>query len=135
MTGLRILLTGSREFHDRVAIRDALGAMVAKFSRGDGAWSCSDITLVHGGARGADTIAEAVATAWGWTIERHPCTNEDWAAQGRSAGPRRNARMVALGADVCVAFPLGEARGTRNCMGLAEAAGIPVINYGEELAA
>ena len=37
--------------------------------------------------------------------------------------------MVDLGADVCLAFPLGESRGTRDCMRRASEAGIPVIDY------
>lgn len=42
------------------------------------------------------------------------------------AGPRRNARMVGLGADLMIAAPLGRSYGTRGCMRLARAAGIPV---------
>lgn len=42
------------------------------------------------------------------------------------AGPRRNAGAVALGADLCLAAPHGASYGTRGCMRLARAAGIPV---------
>jgi hypothetical protein len=35
--------------------------------------------------------------------------------------------MVSLGATLCIAFPLGASEGTRGCMRLAEAAGIPVL--------
>lgn len=89
--------------------------------------------LVHGGARGADTIAaQEFVELFGLrgTVEVHEA---EWVTYGRYAGPRRNAEMVALGADVCLAFPLGASHGTRGCMALAEAAGIPVLNYGDEL--
>jgi hypothetical protein len=39
--------------------------------------------------------------------------------------------MVSLGADVCLAFPLGASPGTRGCMNIAERAGIHVINKGD----
>lgn len=81
---------------------------------------------MHGGARGADTLASVEAKQWGFNVEVHPA---DWRSHGKAAGHRRNAEMVKLGADVCLAFPLGESRGTRGCMRLAEAAGIPVKVY------
>lgn len=60
--------------------------------------------------------------------EAHPA---DWGKHGKAAGPIRNQQMVDLGADVVLAFPLGESRGTRHCMAAAEKAGIPVISYGD----
>lgn len=42
------------------------------------------------------------------------------------AGPRRNAEMAALGADFCLAFPLGKSYGTWNCVNECKKAGIPV---------
>ena len=91
-----------------------------------GAWPFP--VVVHGAARGADSHADHAAMNWGWTPERHPA---DWDRYGKSAGHRRNAHMISLGADVCLAFPLGESVGTRGCMQLAEAAGIPVVNLGD----
>lgn len=132
MSGLRILVTGSRSWQDRATIKDALLKAAEEYTPDDGAWANRDITVVHGNARGADTIAHLVAVALGWAVEPHPCTDADWAVFGKSAGHRRNGRMVSLGADVCLAFPIGESRGTRGCMELAKKAGIPVINYGEE---
>lgn len=48
------------------------------------------------------------------------------------AGLVRNQLMVDLGADICLAFPLPGSRGTWDCMGRAEAAGIKVINLGSK---
>ena len=118
---LRILITGSREWTDRATIRRALveaGHRSGVHPR--------DTVVVHGGARGADTIADEVADAFGCQVEVHPA---DWDRYGKAAGHRRNAEMVALGADVVLAFPLGASPGTRGCMKLAENAGIPVRVY------
>ena len=65
----------------------------------------------------------------------------NWDVEGRSAGPKRNSRMVkaaaalaeALGVElVCHAWPLGESRGTRDCMRKAEAAGARVVVHTKE---
>ena len=113
---LRILVTGSRDWSDVNAVATALGYA----STG---WSPSSVTVVHGACpTGADAIADEWGTGFGFTVERHPA---DW-SQGKKAGPLRNQAMVDLGADICLAFPLGESRGTRDCMKRASAAGIPV---------
>jgi YspA, cpYpsA-related SLOG family len=110
----RILVTGSREWTDKQTIHRAL------FDHGR--WGD---TLVSGSCpTGADRIAEDYWRAFG-PIERHPAK---W-SEGKSAGPRRNQEMVDLGADICLAFPLPESRGTRHCMEAANRAGIPVRVY------
>lgn len=55
-----------------------------------------------------------------------------WATLGSSAGPERNRRMVALGADLCLAYAMGTSKGTRGCARLAVKAEIPtlVTEYG-----
>jgi hypothetical protein len=123
----RVLVTGSREWTDYDAVADALNLelMVAEFLG-------EDMVVVHGKARrGADPMADRWARAAGPRVqpEEHPA---EWDLYGKSAGHRRNAVMVARGADVCLAFPLGESRGTRGCMKLAEKAGIQVVNHGSE---
>ena len=109
----RVLVTGSRDWLDRGAVERAL--VTAQLAAG------GTPTLVSGNARGADLIAEGIAESLGWPVERHPA---DWARFGNAAGPRRNAEMVALGADVCLAFIRNRSRGASHTAGLAEAAGI-----------
>lgn len=132
---LRILVTGSRYWRDHAAV--ALGISGWLKSIGTSLGGAYPIPIiVHGGQRtwddvagewyGADWIAGCCARTWGFGEERHPA---DWSNEGKGAGPKRNARMVALGADVCLAFPLGESRGTRGCMELARKAGIPVVDH------
>lgn len=117
----RILITGSRDWDDKGAI--ALAML-------ESAENASDkIIIVHGACpTGADQMAGDFAEFMNWGIEEYPA---NWVKHGRAAGPIRNQHMVDLGADICLAFPLGESRGTRHCMKAAEKAGIEVINYGD----
>jgi len=123
VTGLRILVTGSRAWTDRAAVADALRWAITNHHPRP---TRQQVTVVHGAARGADTLAGQVAAGWGVHVEAHPA---DWDRHGKAAGPLRNVHMVGLGADICLAFPIGESRGTRHCMGLAQAAGIRVIDW------
>lgn len=128
---MRILVTGSREWDDYLVIENALHEAVFQSSP-EGRWP---VTLVHGAARGADSIAAQVASDMAqigfWvTLDPHPA---DWDKHGKAAGFIRNQEMVDAGADVCLAFlqPGAANRGTKDCIARAEKAGIPVWKYGE----
>lgn len=124
----RILVTGSRRWPAnatepiRDAILDACRRLDPTRSVEDGGWP--NVTLVHGSCKGLDYLAATIAASLGLAVEPHPA---DWNRWGRSAGPRRNATMVRLGADVCLAFPIGASPGTRGCMATARAANIPLV--------
>ena len=129
---MRILITGSRNWGDDVTIIKALHEAIASWGIKPG--SDEEIIIVHGGATGADAIAKRWALSkklFGEHIrdEPHPAK---WGVQGTAAGPIRNQEMIDAGADICLAFPLGESPGTRDCMRRAKKAGIPVINYGDQ---
>ena len=121
MTPLRVLVTGSRNWTDEPhrTIANDIGRICEAAERAG-----REVVLVHGGARGADTIAEWCALHEGATIEEHPA---DWAKYEKRAGTPRNAAMVALGADLCLAYPLPDSRGTWDCVRRARAAGIPTL--------
>lgn len=118
----RILITGSRDWWDVEVVRAAL----LEHAPTEG-----EVVVVHGDARGADRIAATLAEEFGWATEPHPA---DWNL-GKHAGPRRNARMVARGAAVCLAFPLpnrddpSRRTGTEDCIAAAQRARIPVRIY------
>lgn len=139
----RILVTGSRDWPDDYSVDDALTEFERHPSRVPG----SPLVIVHGACpTGADAIASRWVAEWrGYpmeggeyvTEEPHPA---DW-SRGRKAGPKRNAAMVALGADLCLAF-IGpctsprchepephDSHGASGCADLAEAAGIPTRRY------
>ena len=121
----RILVTGSRNWPDGDG--NIISIAILRWLEEQG-WVVGvdpNPVVVHGGASGVDTVVDQMVRGWGWIPE---CHLADWVCYGRWAGHRRNAEMVALGADVCLAFPLGVSPGTRGCMRVAESAGIPVVD-------
>lgn len=129
----RILVTGSRHFGDVGQVRDALQAAFMLLG------APGTITVVHGAARGLDTIAAHVAQRQGMAVEAHPA---QWDLHGKVAGFRRNQEMIDLGADICLGFPLHQrtatgkdtSRGTWHAITAATAAGIPTcVVWGTKL--
>lgn len=107
--------------------------------------------VVHGAANGADRLSGMLAQRSGCATEEWPALwrREDGSIRGgydraealrvrsvyspgadyyRGAGPERNRAMVEAGADECLAFMAVGAKniGTKDCMKVATAAGIPV---------
>lgn len=130
---MRVLVTGSRDWTDLAAIAYALLDVTALVPD-------VYVTVVHGGARGADTLADEAAETCGWLREPHSLTRADWNRDGSQAGHIRNQLMVNLGADVCLAFVMPcakvncwiephDSHGTADCIARAKRAGIPVRTY------
>lgn len=114
----RILVTGSRDWEDATTIFEALNTVVKKWG--------TDVVIVHGGAKGADTLAGAWAKVNFIAEEVHLA---NWKQYGRSAGMIRNAEMAKTGADICLAFSKNESSGTQGMIKLAKASRIPVFIY------
>lgn len=110
---MRVLVCGGRDYVDAKAAFLALNILHAK--------RCVT-ALIHGGARGADSLGAAWATNNGIRTEKFAA---DWAAHGKGAGHIRNQRMLVEGEpELVVAFPGG--RGTADMVRRAKAAGVPV---------
>lgn len=124
----RILVTGSRDLQDRALVYGALQGVLTEWfgprTRENSLPWLGKVVIVHGACpTGADMFALDFAISRLIDDEPHPA---QWGAHGRAAGPIRNREMVAAGADLCLAFPLEESRGTEGTINLALAAGIPV---------
>jgi hypothetical protein len=120
----RILVTGSRNWWSVDVIRNALWTAYGDRPPG------TDPVIVHGACpSGADSIASGWARSNGVKTEPHPA---DWHKYGKAAGPRRNREMVALGADICLAFIRAESRGASMTARMAEDAGIRTVRFVED---
>lgn len=116
-TSPRILITGSRDWTDEVAIESALEPYSYHPVGGPRP------VLVSGACpTGADFIAEEIWERWGLPVEYHPA---DWEKHGKRAGPIRNQEMVNLGAAVCLAFIKNHSRGASYTLAASQRAGIP----------
>lgn len=113
MADYTVLICGSRTWKDRAAVERVIFALDR------------DTIVVHGGAQGADALADEAALLWGLTRRVYPA---DWNRHGREAGPIRNQQMLDLEDIVrVIAFRMpGESRDTDDMVRRARAAGIPV---------
>lgn len=107
-----LIVCGGRAYADRERVFAALDTAHAKHPVS---------LLIHGGAPGADALAQQWAVSRAVKVRQFPA---EWTALGRRAGPLRNQAMADHGADGCVAFPGGS--GTADMCRRAEAAGIKV---------
>ena len=123
----RLLITGSRDWTDRESIAIELERAAWTLSIADpyaAEPNATPATLVSGACpTGADRICEEVWESWGFPVERHPA---DWGTYGKRAGFLRNAEMVNLGADLCLAFIKNRSKGATMTADLAARAGIEV---------
>lgn len=126
---MRILVCGGRYYNDYKKVCEVLGDLCNKHSthyNPSDNWLPSDIVIIHGGATGADALADSFAiTHWCQLREFHA----DWKLHGKAAGPLRNQRMLDEGKpDLVVAFPGGD--GTADMVRRARLAGVKVIEIG-----
>lgn len=87
---------------------------------------CEDeLTVISGGARGADSIAREACELFKIDFEEYPA---NWDAFGNSAGPIRNRQMLNTGIDLVVAFAdeVESTRGTKDMCNEAWKKGVPV---------
>lgn len=128
----RILVTGARLWTDRIAVTRALTAALGTYA------GIGLPVLIHGGAIGADSIADDVWRSWSGGDElalrrgagRLLAEPEVHPARDHASPRARNQHMVDLGATVCLAFALKWESGTGMCARMARSAGIHTIDLG-----
>ncbi len=122
---MRVLVTGSRDFNND-------GMVLRELQRLAGLCGSEQFVVVHGCARGADTLAgkaaDVVADLYSnltVEVDEFPA---DWDGNGKTAGPIRNQEMADAGADICLAFSVSWpiTTGTADMIARAHKAGIHV---------
>lgn len=110
---MKVLVCGDRNWTDKEAIKVRLQGLP------------KDSTIIHGAARGADSLAGLCATELQLGVQAF---SADWATHGKAAGPIRNRQMLDQKPDLVIAFHpnLASSKGTKDCVGEARRRGILV---------
>jgi hypothetical protein len=104
---MKVAVVGGRDFTDKERLYRELDSALALWG---------DFTLISGGARGADRLAEA------WAIERGIPTDiilPAYRGQGDWQAPLIRNRIIADRCDRMIAYWDGKSRGTRDAIGKA----------------
>ena len=115
------LVVGSRTFNDYSCMCKVLDHLLQ---------NKKEITIVSGGARGADNLAEQYAKEHGYDLKVFPA---DWNKYGKSAGYKRNTQMhefIALHKNRgVIAFWDGSSKGTTHNFDLVKQYNTPIRVY------
>lgn len=119
---IRIIVAGGRDFNNYGLLKLTLKEYIEKLEIVD----LSQVIIVSGAAKGADTLGEHFAYDYGIDIRRF---SAKWDEFGKSAGIIRNCEMAnyagkAIG--VLFAFWDGKSRGTKHMIEVARKRGLEV---------
>ena len=117
----KVIIAGGRDFHDFPTLCVTMDNLLKEKVR-----TCK-ITIISGGARGADTLGERYAKLRNLTVIR---MKADWKKYGRTAGFVRNGDMLNR-ADGVVCFWDKRSKGTLHMIDITNEADKPlrIINY------
>ena len=104
MDNFKVIIAGSRGFSNYKLLREQCNKFLREKRK------TSNIIIVSGHARGADTLGEKYAQDEGFTLEIYPA---QWKKFGKRAGYRRNEQMAEV-ADALIAFWDGSSKGTKH---------------------
>jgi hypothetical protein len=121
----KILICGSREWNDFKTIKSFLESFLEEKKELNNSLEPRDITVIHGGCKGADSIAGYLAIQLGMSVK---VFKADWSKYGKSAGPKRNQQMLDEGIpDLVIAFhnDIDNSKGTKDMITRAKLANVP----------
>ena len=104
MDNFKVIIAGSRGFSNYKLLREQCNKFLREKRK------TSNIIIVSGHARGADTLGEKYAQDEGFALEIYPA---QWKKLGKQAGYRRNEQMAEV-ADALIAFWDGSSKGTKH---------------------
>lgn len=112
---MRLLVCGGRDFEDRELTYELISKTLGSDEK-------EHHVIIHGGAKGADTLAGDYAKENGLACEVY---HAEWERFGKAAGAKRNRRMLVEGKpNAVLAMPGG--RGTANMVKQTKSYGVPV---------
>jgi hypothetical protein len=111
---MRVLVCGGRNYSNERCCQRVLGDLQYMHE-------FKPMTIIHGGARGADNLAARWAYDNKVPVEVY---SANWNLHGKAAGAIRNQEMLKTGIDLVIAFPGG--RGTAHMKTIARKAGVEV---------
>jgi len=127
---MRLLITGSRGWHNEAAVETVIADHMEWAKRND-----EEFILIHGHAKsGADALADKAGHRLGLVVGRDLIrVPADWKRYGKGAGPKRNQQMLdEQYPDVVVAFrAAGKSNGTDDMLARAEVGNVPTYTYHE----
>lgn len=111
---MKVLVCGGRDYTNWLRFEDEMHLL----------WRTEgDFSIISGGARGADRMAEQYAELYDCELEVFAA---EWDKHGKAAGTIRNKKMLEEGKpDLVIAFPGG--KGTEHMKKISKEAGIRVI--------
>ena len=85
---IKLIIAGKRDFNDYSLLKNQVDNFIQDYNL-----NVEEITIISGGASGADALGEKYAKE-----NNFPCEvfKADWNKYGKAAGPIRNARMAAV---------------------------------------
>lgn len=128
MDKYRVLVCGDRDWWDALPIYQAFHALFQEHG--------TNVVIIHGAARGADTQAGGIARWFGFEVVEYPA---EWKRWGKAAGAIRNRYMLTHGKpNVVAAFhdDIENSKGTKDMLAVAKKAGVPTYlfksTYGQD---
>lgn len=121
----KLIIAGSRAFNDYEVLKNETDAFI-NILKDKGLIENNDVTIVSGGAKGADKLGERYAKERGYHCEIHV---PDWSI-GKQAGILRNIRMADV-SNGCIVFNVNNSKGSKHMSDCATKKGLTtqVVNY------
>lgn len=114
----KVIIAGSRNFNDKELLYKKVNEILSTTD--------DEIEIVSGHCRGADILGELYAINHHINFITFPAL---WNIYGKSAGYIRNYEMAKYAGEdgILIAFPVGESKGTRMMIKIAEQIGMKVF--------
>lgn len=115
---MKVLVCGGRHYNNYEKIFDVIKSLKEKYG---------NITIIEGGAPGADKHARTVCEKEGIPFNEYPA---DWKKYGRAAGPKRNQQMLDCECpDLVIAFheDIESSKGTKDMINRARRLNIETL--------